>query len=293
METLSKDERENHGILVSGIGILSNIVLFIFKMLMGYLSNSISITADAINNLSDAGSCGIAMISFKFAKKPADKKYPFGYGRMEYISGLIVALFILIAGVELIVNSISKILHPSNLIFNWPTLIMLVLAIMMKLGIGLFSRRASKKINSISIHTLALDSLCDALITTITLFSYLIAFFFNWQIDGYAGLTASSFILWSGFKAFRNAVKPLLGQCPDSKVESQIKAKLLENKDIMQVHDLMVHDYGPNRSIASVHVVVPSNKDLIELHDELFYLQKEIEESLNIYMNIHLDPAKA
>nr|WP_315024512.1 cation diffusion facilitator family transporter [uncultured Aminipila sp.] len=290
MKNVSNGRREDYGMLVGVIGILGNIMLFIFKLIMGCLSNSISITADAINNLSDAGSCGVTLASFKLAKKPADKKYPFGYGRIEYISGFIVAFLIIIVGMELIKTSIHEIFHTERIIFNWPTLIALFLSILIKLGMGLFNKYANKKIESVSINASALDCLCDALVTTVALFSYLAAYFLNWQIDGYAGIIASLFILWSGFKAAMDALKPLLGQSPDPKVSNQIKEKLLSNKNIISIHDLMLHNYGPNHYYASVHVVVPSDENLLELHNELFCAEKQIEDSLNIYINIHPDP---
>ncbi len=290
MKDLSKSSREFYGMFVGMIGILSNILLFIFKFIIGLSSNSISITADAFNNLLDAGSFGITLASFKLAKKPANKKYPFGYGRIEYISGFIVAFFILIVGLELIKSSIHKIFHPENVVFNWVTLIVLILSIFVKLGIGLFNRYASQKIDSVAVNASALDSLCDALVTTVTLFSYLMAHFLNWQIDGYAGIIAALFILYSGFKATMDTLKPLMGQGSDPKVASEIKEILLANKNIISVHDLMLHNYGPNRFFASVHVVVPSDENLLELHNELFWAEKEIERSLNIYINIHPDP---
>lgn len=292
MMNLSKGSRENYGMLVGVIGIFTNVTLFIFKLIMGWLSNSISITADAFNNLSDAGSCGITVASFKLAKKPANKKYPFGYGRIEYISGFIIAFFIIIVGLELIKISIHKIYYPDSIVFNWSTLIVLIISIFAKLGIGLFSRHAGQKIESVTINASAVDSLCDSLVTTVTLFSYLAAHFLSWQIDGYVGTTASLFILCSGFKTAMNTLKPLLGQSPDPKLTSEIKEKLLANNTIISVHDLMLHNYGPNRFFASVHVVVPSDENLLELHNELFCTEKEIERSLNIYINIHLDPIK-
>lgn len=293
MDILLKRSRENYGIFVGMVGILSNILLFIFKLIMGWISNSIAITTDAFNNLSDAGSFGITLASFKLAKKPANKNYPFGYGRIEYISGFVVSFFMLIVGLKLIKSSIQEILHPESVVFNWPTLIGLVLSILVKLSIGLFNKYAGKKIESVAINALALDSLCDAILTAVTLCSYLMAHFLNWQVDGYAGTIASLFMLYSGFRAAMDTLKPLMGQSSDPKVANEIKEKLLANKNIISVHDLMLHNYGPNRFFASVHVVVPSDGNLLELHNELFCAEKEIEHSLNIYINIHPDPVNS
>lgn len=198
----------------------------------------------------------------------------------------------LTVGLQLVKSSIYKTIHPEVIVFNIHVIVILVISILTKLCMGLFTKHASKKINSSAITVNSLDSLCDAFVTASTLFSYVIAHFLNWQIDGYIGILMALIIFYSGLRVMLDTLKPLLGQSPDPKIKNEIKQNLLKNKTIISIHDLMLHNYGPNCFFGSVHVVVPSDENLMDLHNELFHAEMEIERQFNIYINIHPDPLK-
>jgi cation diffusion facilitator family transporter len=283
-------EREAYGIFAGIVGALCNAALFIFKFILGQMSHSISITADALNNLSDVGSSLTILAGFKLANKPANEKYPFGYGRVEYISGFIVAFLMILAGLGFMKSSIHKIIRPEPIVFNTLTLITLIFSILVKLWLNRFNRRVVKITNSAAINASAFENLYDVFVTMATLFSYLISYFLNLQVDGYAGVLVSLFMAYSGINIAQNILNPLLGQKPDLGIVAEIEHKLLSYKNIKGVHDLILHDYGPNKIYASVHVEVPSDTSLPEIYNEICRAEKDIRQSENIYITIHADP---
>jgi cation diffusion facilitator family transporter len=286
-------KREAYGRLTGIVGALCNSTLFIFKVILGQAAHSVAITADAFNNLSDAGSALIILTGFKLANKPANENYPFGYGRVEYISGLIVALLMVLAGLGFMESSIGKIIRPERMMFNIPTLLTLTGSILLKLWLSEFDRRVVKRTGSLAIKASAFDNLGDALVTMTTAVSYLACGLWGLQIDGYAGVAVSFFMVYSGTNIAQTIVKPLVGQKPDRVIVNEIERRLLSYKSIQGVHDLILHDYGPNKIYASVHVEVPGDKPLPEIFAELSRAEQEIRQSIKIDITIHADPAHA
>jgi cation diffusion facilitator family transporter len=284
------NKREAYGILAGIAGALCNALLFIFKLILGQTAHSVSITADAFNNLSDAGSSLIILTGLKLANQPANEKYPFGYGRVEYISGLVVALLMVLAGLGFMKSSIGKIIQPEHIVFNMPTLLMLIGSILLKLWLTGFNRWVVKRTNSLAINAAALDNWCDILVTMATMISYLVSKLWNLQIDGFAGVLVALFMVYSGMRITQNILQPLLGQKPDQEVVTTIERKLLSYRNIQGLHDLILHDYGPNKIYASVHVEVPSDQSLPEIFTEISRAEQDIRQSVNVDITIHVDP---
>jgi cation diffusion facilitator family transporter len=283
-------KREAYGILTGLVGAFCNTVLVIFKLILGQTAHSVAIMADAFNNLSDAGSSLIILTGFKLAQQPANEKYPFGYGRVEYISGLIVALLMVLAGLGFMESSIGKIIQPEHTVFNLPTLLILSGSILLKLWLNGFNRRVVKLTNSLAIKASAFDNLCDVLVTMVTIVSYLASELLGWQIDGYTGVAVSLFMVYSGISIAYNIVKPLLGQKPDRGIVTEIERRLLSYRNIQGMHELVLHDYGPNKIYASVHVEVPCDKSLPEISGEICRAEQDIRQSVNVDITIHADP---
>lgn len=282
--------RSLYGLLCSLLSILLNLILFGCKLLIGLILKSVSITADAFNNLSDSASSIINLIAFKFSIKPPDKEHPHGHGRYEYISSLIVSFLIIFVGFSFIKSSIEKILSKETTSFSWPLFSILIISIIMKILIGLINMRISKKINSQSLKATGIDALYDALITSVLSISILISKFTNFSLDGYAGLGISIFIIYSGISLIKETLNPLLGEAPDDKFVFEIKKNILKYPDILGVHDLIVHNYGPNRTIASIHVEVPAHLSLVDVHVLIDKIEKDIEDDMGIHLVIHMDP---
>lgn len=284
-------KREYIGTMSGIVGIICNIILCLIKFFIGTITNSVSITADAVNNLSDAGSNIVTIVGAKLSNKPVDKEHPFGHGRFEYISALIVAFFILFMGVELGKSSIQKIIHPEEIQFNIWYIIILALAICVKFGMAMFNRSLFKISDNINLKAVAQDSLNDCLATFATIIALLISSLTKFKIaDGIIGVAVAVFVLISGIEIIKDIIGNLLGKAPDPELVKSIENIMLEEDCIVGVHDLIVHDYGPGRIIASAHAEVPSNVDVLKLHDIIDNVEKRISKKLNIMICIHMDP---
>lgn len=284
-------KREYIGTMSGIVGIICNIILCLIKFFIGTITNSVSITADAVNNLSDAGSNIVTIVGAKLSNKPVDKEHPFGHGRFEYISALIVAFFILFMGVELGKSSIQKIIHPEEIQFSIWYIIILALAICVKFGMAMFNRSLFKISDNINLKAVAQDSLNDCLATFATIIALLISSLTKFKIaDGIIGVAVAVFVLISGIEIIKDIIGNLLGKAPDPELVKNIENIMLEEDCIVGVHDLIVHDYGPGRIIASAHAEVPSNVDVLKLHDIIDNVEKRISKKLNIMICIHMDP---
>lgn len=282
--------RQKYGMLSGGVGICLNIILFIFKLLTGMLSSSISIIADAFNNLSDAGSAIITLIGFQIAGQEADSDHPFGHGRSEYISGLIVSVIILFMALELIRSSIDKILHPQSILFTPFVLAVLIASIVIKLYMYCYNHTLSKRIDSSALQATATDSFSDALSTLLVLAAALISHYSGYQIDGYCGILVGLIIFAGGIQAAKDTISPLLGQAPDPAFIDQIHAIVEQYDEVLDLHDLVVHDYGPGRRMLSLHAEVPAKGDILLLHDTIDNIEKRLQSELHCSAVIHMDP---
>ncbi len=286
-----KFDREAFAVLSGGVGIFCNIMLALFKFIVGKMSGSISITADALNNLSDVASNGVTIVGAKLSKKPVDKEHPFGHGRMEYISALAVSAMILIMGFELAKSSIQKIFNPEELNFSVVYIIILAASILVKLWMAYFNNKLYVHTGNINLKAVRQDSLNDCISTGATIIAITVSHFFKiaW-IDGAIGLCVAVIILLGGIDIAREIISPLLGQPPKKELVDNIERIMLEPEFILGVHDLIVHDYGPGRIIASAHAEVPSNIDVMKLHDVIDNVETKINKELGIIICIHMDP---
>ncbi len=282
--------RQAYGMLCGLLGIILNLVLFAGKYLAGVLTGSIAITADAFNNLSDAGSSLITLIGFKMAGQKPDLDHPFGHGRIEYISGLIVAALILIMGVELAQTSIDKILHPDATGLTVVSAIILVASIAIKGYMALYNRGTAGKIDSAAMKATATDCLSDMASTAVVLICSLVGHFTGLAIDGYCGLAVSALILFAGYSAAKDTLGPLLGQAPEPEFIQKIQRIVMDTDIITGIHDLIIHDYGPGRQMISLHAEVPMNVDILKAHDLIDNLERELKEQLGCDAVIHMDP---
>ena len=288
--TKSPAVRHSYGMLCGIVGILLNILLFFGKFIAGIFSNSIAITADALNNLSDAGSSFITLAGFKLASQKPDPDHPYGHGRMEYLSGLFVSLLILLMAVELLKTSVDKILHPQSTQINPLVIAILAASILVKLYMSYYNQTIGKRIDSTALLATAADSRGDSLSTLLVLASSLISLFTGFQIDGYCGLIVGIFILYSGFNAAKDTINPLLGQAPDKAYVEKIERIVTSHNMILGIHDMMVHDYGPGRVVVSLHAEVPSNGDLLEMHDLIDHIENDLADQCCCEAVIHMDP---
>lgn len=282
--------RSAYGKLAGLVGIICNVLLFAGKLLAGLISGSVSVMADAVNNLSDASSSVVTLLGFKLAEKPADSDHPFGHARIEYLSGLVVAVMILLIGVELVKSSVDKILHPEVVAFTWLTAGILVASILVKLWMAAFSRTLGKKIASATLEATAADSRNDVISTAAVLAAGLVGKFTGWSIDGYAGLAVALFILYSGVSLIKETVDPLLGAATDPELVQEIGSEILSYDKILGIHDLVVHDYGPGRRFASVHVEMDSREDPLACHDLIDDIERDFARKHNLQLVIHYDP---
>lgn len=288
--TVSPRVRERYGVLSAVVGIICNLSLTVVKLILGVMANSIAITADALNNLSDVGSCLVSLVGFKVSSKPADRDHPFGHARAEYISGLGIAIMILVVGVELIKTSFDKILNPSPVKFDMIVIILLTASIGLKLWMSTFNRSLSKIIDSSAMSATSFDSLSDVLATSVTMVAVVSARFTSFPVDGVMGLIVALLILWGGYKVAMETVSPLLGKAPDPVVVKAIVKALLSYSGIIGAHDLVIHDYGPGRTFASVHAEVPSNGDMMAFHDIIDLAERELGSIFHMQIVIHMDP---
>lgn len=282
--------RTAYGTLGSVTGIVVNLILAVAKYIAGVISGSISVTADAINNLSDAGSSIVSLFGVKLSAKPADKGHPYGHGRIEYISASIVAFLVLLMGVELLKSSIEKIANPVPVQFNWVSLIILVLSILAKLWLGLFNKRLGKKINSAPMMAVMKDSFSDCLATAVAAAAIIISAFSDINADGYLGIFVAGFILLAGFNILRDTMAELLGKAPEKEFVEAIEQKILSYDFVVGVHDMIIHDYGPQRRFASAHAEVPANADMMECHDIIDLIERDIFAEFGLLISIHMDP---
>ena len=282
--------RERYGKLAGITGIICNVLLFAFKLLAGTLSGSVSITADAVNNLSDASSSLVTLLGFRLAARPADEEHPYGHARMEYLSGLAVAVMILVIGVELVKSSVQKILHPEAVEFSVLTAAVLTGSILLKLWMALFDRKLGRKISSAALIAAAADSRSDVIATGAVLLACVIGRLTGLMIDGWAGLLVALFILWSGVGVVKDTVDPLLGAKPDEALVRAIAYLMTSHVDILGFHDLMVHDYGPGRRFASVHAEIDHRIDPLVAHEILDEIERQAKKELHVDLVIHYDP---
>lgn len=282
--------RRGYGTLCSIVGIMLNILLFAGKYFAGVVTNSIAITADAFNNLSDAGSSVMTLIGFKFAGKKADKDHPFGHGRIEYIAGLGVSLAILLMGFELAKGSVEKIMNPEPVDTSILAICILIASIAVKSYMCIYNTRIGEKISSAAMKATGMDSLSDSIATSVVLISILVTKFTGVMIDGWCGVLVAAFIFWAGINAAKETIGPLLGQPPEPEFVQEIEDIVMAHKYIQGIHDLVVHDYGPGRLMISLHAEVPGDEDIFELHDEIDDIEMELNDKLNCESVIHMDP---
>lgn len=283
--------RSAYGVLCGVVGIILNILLFIGKTFAGVISGSISIMADAINNLSDAGASVVTLIGFKLAEQKPDAKHPFGHGRIEYVSGFIVAIVIFVMAFELFKSSIEKIIHPQSTRFSLPIIVILVVSILIKLYMAFYNHRVGKKIGSATVKAVAADSISDCVATLVVFICTLLNHYADLQVDGYCGVVVSLFIFYAGFSAARDTLNPLLGQAPEQEFVKEIENIVLHfDNNISGVHDLIVHDYGPGRCMISLHAEVPADGDILQLHDIIDNLECKLAKEMGCKATIHMDP---
>lgn len=282
--------RRKYGILGSIVGICLNIFLFIGKYIAGIISGSIAITADAFNNLSDAGSSIITLLGFKLSEKKPDPDHPFGHGRIEYLSGLGVSVIILFMGYELIKSSIQDIISPKNIETRNVSIVILTCSILVKIYMAYYNTSLSKKISSSAMKATAMDSISDSVATSVVLLSMLLLRFANINIDGYSGIAVAIFILFAGFNSAKDTISPLLGKAPDPEFVKQIEEMVLAHDEIIGIHDLVVHDYGPGRVMISLHGEVSGEENIFVIHDAIDRIENELNDKLNCEAVIHMDP---
>ena len=282
--------RGRYASIASFTGIFLNVLLFAGKLTMGILAGSVAIIADAFNNISDAGSSVVTLIGFRLANKPVDKEHPLGHGRLEYVSGFIVDMLIILVGFELLTSSIEKIGSKSLPVVGTATYIILGAAILVKLGLFIFYRKIGQKINSSALKASAFDSLCDCVATTLVLVSSIVAKIWALPIDGWAGILVAAFIMFTGVKAAKETIDLLLGSPPDKEFIDDIYAFTKNYKRIVGIHDVIVHDYGPGRQIVSFHAEVPADEDINVAHEEVDKLERDMHEKFGCIVTVHLDP---
>ncbi len=282
--------RTAYGVLASLTGIICNIVLFCAKIVIGTITNSISITADAFNNLSDAGSSIISLIGIRLAVKPADREHPFGHGRIEYITSFIIAFIIIIIGATLLQNSITKIITPEETGFSWILISVLGGSVLIKLWLWLFNKKVGKLINSIVMKSTSADSLNDVAVTSATILSAVVSRYMEVNIDGYAGIAISAYVIYSGLMIAKDTLMPLLGSTVDKNVYSGIMGIIESCDGIIGSHDLITHNYGPTYIMGSIHAEVSNELTSEEVHDVVDMIEKEVRMKTGVNLVIHADP---
>lgn len=288
--TKSEKVRLRYGVLSGVTGIVLNIILSVFKMIFGAISNSISIIADGANNIFDAISSIISLVGFKISGKPADDEHPFGHGRIEYVSALTLAFFIMIMGVELIKTSIDKFSNPETVVFSVPAVIVLVLSIFGKIWLALFNRKIGKAINSVAVDAVVTDSLGDIAATTCSLVALISSKFTDKPVDAVMGIIVALVIIYAGIDIIKNTLGPLLGEPPDKEIVSQLEELVMSFDGVVGIHDLVLHSYGSSRIYGSLHAEVPAEKNILHSHDTIDLIERKTKEELGIDISIHMDP---
>lgn len=291
-DTKNANVRTSVGKLSGIVGILNNLFLFVIKFLIGTIVHSVSIQADGVNNLTDAGSNIISILSFHLANKPADKDHPFGHERTETIASLFVGILILVLGFETAKESISKVIHPGSIDFRIASVIILLISIMVKFWMYAYNKKLSKTYDSSLLEATALDSISDVCGTTAVLVSTLLSPVLHFNLDGYMGIVVSGIILYGAYGLLRDMINSLIGEAPDPELVHNIVDMIMAHPVILGVHDLMLHNYGPNKIFASAHVEVDSSKDIFETHDHIDNIEREVKENMNIDLVLHMDPVK-
>ena len=290
-ETADKAKiRREYGMLCGLVGIFLNILLFLGKVFAGTISKSIAITADAFNNLSDAASSVVTLVGFKLAGAKPDSEHPFGHGRIEYVSGLVVSAAILLMAYELLRDSIAKILNPEETEFSALIVVILAVSILVKLYMYYYNSSVAKKIDSAAMKATATDSLSDTCATAVVLVATVVGHFTGLAIDGYCGALVGLFILYAGIRSAKETLDPLLGQAPEGEFVQQIDKIVMAHEEICGIHDLVVHDYGPGRRMVSLHAEVPAEGNILEIHDIIDNIENELQEKLGCEATIHMDP---
>lgn len=282
--------REQYGVLSGAVGIACNVFLFILKVVIGLVTGSISIAADAFNNLSDGLSCMISIVGFKVSGKAPDEKHPFGYGRTEYIAGLVVAFIIVLVGFEFFKTSIDRILHPAPVAFSLVLVVILAISMLVKLWMGAFNVQIGRRIDSPVLMAAGQDSRNDVITTGVVILGMVAGQFTTLPVDGYVGVLVAAFIVWAGFGIARDTVAPLLGEAADPEVAKNIEKLVMESEYIVGVHDLIVHNYGAGRWLASLHAEVPSDSDFVAVHEVIDEAEKRVWQRTGVYLVIHMDP---
>ncbi|MFA6940452.1 MAG: cation diffusion facilitator family transporter [Clostridiaceae bacterium] len=287
-----KDEgvRDSYGYLAGIVGMIANIILFVIKFIIGLITFSIAITADSFNNLSDSASSLITILGFKLSSKPADSEHPFGHGRIEYLSGLFVSVLVILVGVEFIKSSFNRILHPVKINFLIIPFLLIILSIFLKIWLSKFNKTVGNRINSTALKASSFDALSDVFVSSTTALSFIIARWTSLPIDGYIGLLVSGFILYSGVSLIRDTLDPLLGQAPDKELVQKLEEGVMSYNYISGVHDLIIHNYGPGRTMASLHAEVPASVNIMKLHEVIDKAERELSKALKLELVIHMDP---
>lgn len=291
-DTKNANVRTSVGKLSGIVGILNNLFLFVIKFLIGTIVHSVSIQADGVNNLTDAGSNIISILSFHLSNKPADKDHPFGHERTETIASLFVGILILVLGFETAKESISKVIHPGSIDFRIASVIILLISIMVKFWMYAYNKKLSKAYDSSLLEATALDSISDVCGTTAVLVSTLLSPVLHFNLDGYMGIVVSGIILYGAYGLLRDMINSLIGEAPDPELVHNIVDMIMAHPVILGVHDMMLHNYGPNKIFASAHVEVDSSKDIFETHDQIDNIEREVKENMNIDLVLHMDPVK-
>lgn len=282
--------RSRYGVLSGVAGIVINVLLTAAKCVLAAITGSVAIAGDALNNLSDAGSSVMSLVGFKIASRPADEDHPYGHGRVEYLCAMGVAVLILLMGADVAKSSVEKIINPQIPAFSWTVVAVLVISIGMKLWLALFNRAIGKKIDSGAVDAVVTDSLGDMAITAVSALSLILSHFLQVSLDGWMGLVVSGFVLWAGVSVFRNTLTPLLGQSPDPADVQSIVDKILAHPPITGVHDLIIHDYGPNKRFVIAHAEIPSDIDVMLAHDVIDDTEREIQQETGYMCTLHMDP---
>lgn len=282
--------RQSYGRLSGFVGIVCNLILFVFKLLAGFMTGAVSIMADAFNNLSDAASSVVTLIGFHMAGKPADLDHPFGHGRIEYLCGLFVASAILMTGFELLKTSVDKILHPTELSFSVISVVILIASILMKMWMSRFNFKLGHKIDSEAMKATATDSLSDCISTAAVLVGVVVLVATGKNIDGFIGVLVALFVCFAGFNAAKDTIQPLLGQAPDPELVENIKKRVMSEDMILGIHDLIIHDYGPGRRMISLHAEISYKEDILEAHDLIDNVERDLMQEFQCSAIIHMDP---
>lgn len=290
LDTTNGEVRKKYGILGGVVGIIANLILFTVKLLAGLSVNSIALMADAFNNLTDVASSVVTVFGFILAGKPADHEHPFGHGRLEYVAGLIVSFLVILIGYEFFKSSLERILHPSPVQFNLLVLILIILAILTKGWLAYLNRHLAQAINSPTLAATSFDSISDVISSSCVAISLIATIWTDFPLDGYIGLVVSAIILYAGFNLTKETISPLLGESAPSELADELVAKVCSYPGIIDVHDLVIHNYGPGQYMASIHAEVPATMEIMAMHELIDQVEREVARDLNLTLSIHMDP---